>query len=348
MTWQRTVAVARRGMEAGWHEGFQLAAWVGGEWHGCCLGEAQPGLPMDEGVICPWLSAGKPLTALLTARAVGQGWMGWDDRVASWIPGFARGGKEAVTLRHLLTHTGGMRAADGIEGFLGWDAAVERACAVPLEDDWVPGVTAGYHARGSWLVLAEVACRAWGLGFQALVSREVTGPLGVPGLRFDWSRGDAAVQGRGWSLPGGPGLAEVMGRVEPGAGLRGSAREMAALYARLLSPPADWLSGELMGQLTGRQRMGAFDLTFGAVVDLGLGFVLNTPGEGGSTMPYGYGPHAGPRAFGHSGRQSSCAFADPDAGLAVAWFFRGMPGERVHQRRQHEVNAAVYEDLGLA
>lgn len=95
-----------------------------------------------------------------------------------------------------------------------------------------------------------------------------------------------------------------------------------------------------------RQRSGVMDRTFGAVVDFGLGFVLNTPSVQGRPMPYGYGPHASLEAFGHSGSQCSCAFADPVHGLSVAWWFDGMPGEPVHQARQRDVNAAVYRDLG--
>lgn len=357
--WGRTVGVVGRGMEEGWHDGFQLAVIVRGEARGLCLGLAREGEPMGPATCCAWLSAGKPLTALLLARAVDRGCMGWDDRVSGWIPAFASGGKGAVTLRHLLTHTGGMRAADGIDGALGWEEALERACGMPLEEGWVPGVTAGYHARGSWLVLAEVACRALGGGFQELVTREVTGPLGVEGLRFDWTEEAALGAGRGWSVlrhagpAAGRGLPEPdpglgSGRMEPGAGLRGSATELARVHAALMDPPTGWLSRGVLAEVLGRQRAGALDLTFGAVVDMGLGWVLSTAGAGGQAMPYGYGPHAGARCFGHSGRQSACAFGDPDAGVAVAWCFNGMPGERIHQARQREVNAAVYEDLGLA
>ena len=33
-----------------------------------------------------------------------------DDRVAKYIPEFAAGGKDAITIRHVLTHTGGFRS----------------------------------------------------------------------------------------------------------------------------------------------------------------------------------------------------------------------------------------------
>ena len=65
-------------------------------------------------------------------------------------------------------------------------------------------------------------------------------------------------------------------------------------------------------------------------------------------MPYGYGPHASERAFGHGGRQSVSAFADPGHGLVVALAVNGMPGEPRHHRRNLALAGAVYQDLGLA
>jgi CubicO group peptidase (beta-lactamase class C family) len=65
-------------------------------------------------------------------------------------------------------------------------------------------------------------------------------------------------------------------------------------------------------------------------------------------VPYGYGRHCSEETFGHSGCQSSAAFADPMYGLVAAWVFNGMPGERLHQQRAREVNTMIYEDLDLA
>jgi CubicO group peptidase (beta-lactamase class C family) len=65
-------------------------------------------------------------------------------------------------------------------------------------------------------------------------------------------------------------------------------------------------------------------------------------------VPYGYGPHASPRAYGHGGSQSSISFADPEHELAVAIVCNGTPGEEAHQRRMRAVVAAVYEDLDLS
>ena len=82
-------------------------------------------------------------------------------------------------------------------------------------------------------------------------------------------------------------------------------------------------------------------------MDWGLGFMVNSAIWGLDTVPYGYGPHASPRTFGHGGSQSSASFADPEHGLAVAVICNGMPGEAAHQTRIREILKAVYEDVGL-
>jgi CubicO group peptidase (beta-lactamase class C family) len=90
-----------------------------------------------------------------------------------------------------------------------------------------------------------------------------------------------------------------------------------------------------------------FDETFRHIMDWGLGFMVNSNRYGANTVPYGFGKHASDETFGHSGSQSSVAFADPTHRLVVAWVCNGMPGERKHQARAREINSAIYEDLNL-
>jgi CubicO group peptidase (beta-lactamase class C family) len=139
----------------------------------------------------------------------------------------------------------------------------------------------------------------------------------------------------------------------PGAGGRGPVRELGRIYEMLLnrgrgpagSSPV--LRPQTVEALTARHRAGMYDHTFRHVIDWGLGFIVNSAMYGVDTVPYGYGPFASSRTFGHGGSQSSTAFADPEAGLAVALAFNGMPGEAQHDRRLRAVVGALYEDLGL-
>ena len=354
--WPRLLSTLESGRAQGLHSGAQVAIACQGRMHSLAVGEAAPGVPMNRGCIGPWLSSGKPVTAVALARFVEANKLDWDDPVSRWVPEFGGGGKDAITVRHLLTHTGGFRDADRTDPALGWEDSVAAACACPLEPDWIPGETAGYHANGSWFILGEILQRVSGRRFTDILQSEVIDPLQLgPGwfginpiqraqLGSDWVVMDRT--GRSGRTPD-PVLNHpvVISRCRPGSGLRASATFLCRFYMALLSPPAGWLSEATLRALLQPQRIGKFDRTFVAPINLGMAFILPTPQPNGLPMPYGYGLHAGARCFGHSGNQSSCAFADPDRNLAVAWICNGMPGEPLHQRRQQAINTALYEDL---
>ncbi len=356
--WPETRRVLESGIREGWHAGAQLSASIGGQAFELAVGESSPGIPLHPDSIGPWLSACKPMTAVALARLVESGQLHWDDPVMSWIPEFAGGGKESITLRHILKHTGGFRAADRCDPTHSWEDSVACACASELERGWVIGETGGYHANGSWFILGEIVQRATGRSFQDWMSSEVFTPLAIEDAWF--GVGPAARSGIGdrWVTleRTGNGVRSpdpvlndpwVVTRCRPGSGLRAPARVLRRFYEGLLHPPAGWLTSSTLADLIRPHRVGTYDRTFLAVIDFGLGFILNSDRPGERPAPYGYGPHAGPRTFGHSGNQSSCAFADPDRDLAVAWLCTGMPGEPAHQQRQREINAAIYQDLGL-
>ena len=100
--------------------------------------------------------------------------------------------------------------------------------------------------------------------------------------------------------------------------------------------------------LVARHRVGLVDQTFETRLDWGLGVIVDSKHYGDAKAPYGYGPHAGPRTWGHSGARSSTAFVDPDAGLVVALAVNGMPDDETHRDRFTRLTAAIYFDLGLA
>jgi CubicO group peptidase (beta-lactamase class C family) len=94
--------------------------------------------------------------------------------------------------------------------------------------------------------------------------------------------------------------------------------------------------------------VGVLDKTFRRPLDWGLGFVLNSSYQGEDAIPYGYGPHASLRTYGHSGYRTSTACADPRHRLVVALALNGAPDEDAHRLRSDRIFRAIYEDLGLA
>lgn len=325
------------------------------------LGRAGTDLPMTTETLMLWLSSSKPVAAIAALQLVEQGRLSLDDFVSHHIPEFAAAGKQDVTIRHLLTHTGGFRFVDIGEATTLWNDILRRLCAAPLERNWVPGQRAGYHPYTSWYVLGEVVQRISSTSFSDYVRREIFLPLGMDDC---WIGMPADVRDRYGSQlatlvntekPGaGPhplSLPEGVVRCVPGAGGIGPMRQLVRLYWTLAADGEldgrRILSAESVAQMSARSRVGMFDETFKHTLDWGLGVIPNNRRYGIETAPYGYGRHAGDGAFGHSGSQSSAAFADPENGLAVAVVLNGTCGERRHQPRIRAVLEAIYEDLGV-
>lgn len=327
------------------------------------LGERQEGQPMTADTLNIWLSTTKPLTATAFALLWQRGLADLDDPVVRYVPEFAGGGKEAITLRHLLTHTAGIRMLNVGWPEASWEEILAKICASRVEPRWVPGEKAGYHMASSFFVLGEVIARLAGEPYREFVRRELFEKLGMescwvgmPEERFE-AYGDlvghmyGTEQGR--LLPRNWHNRQNTVGSSPGGNGYGPMRELILFYEMLLRRGRTYAGERLLEPATiealvSPQRVGMVDLTFQTQIDFGLGFIVNSRHYGAEHLPYGYGRHAGRRTFGHSGHQSSTAFADPDHDLAVALFVNGQPGEPRHTYRFRELVEAIYEDLGLA
>lgn len=358
---------------AGMGEGFHLGAQIYVSRHGeaiadAAVGESRPGRTLGRDDLMLWLSSTKPVAAVAIAQLWERGRLELDDPVARHIPEFAVHGKGAITLRHLLTHTAGIRLLDVGWPRDGWDAIIARIAAMRPEPRWAPGRKAGYHHASSWFLLGEVVRRLDGRPYCRYVREEVFEPLGMldswvgmPVERYRELREEERIcpvfdteaapggppRPQGWdseawctgSHPGGNGYGPV--------GQLGRFYEMLLARGRAAGAAGPILSPQSVEALTARHRAGMLDRTFQHVLDWGLGFIVNSRQYGAATVPYGYGDHASPRTFGHSGYRSSAAFADPEAGLVVALAFNGTPSNDAHERRIRAVLGALYEDLGL-
>lgn len=357
-----TLAAIESGQTEGLHIGAQLYVSRRGEaivdW---CCGEARPGVTMAPDTLMLWLSAGKPLTAVAILQLCERGRCELDDPVAKHLPDFAAGGKQHVTIWHLLTHTCGFRWIEtgGVE--VSWDDVIARLCEAPLERDWTPGEKAGYHPSTSWYILGELVQRLSRQRLRDYVRREICEPLGMHdtwlGMTGEQFRayGDRIGQMQNTEQPGLPPhpASSEAGVVHgsPGGGAHGPIRELGCFYEALLHGGqrgvARILQNDTVAQMISRQRAHMFDETFKQPIDWGLGMLLDSKHYGRGAPPYGYGRFASPRTFGHGGSQSSVGMCDPEHGLVIALVFNGMPGEVQHQRRVRAVLEAIYVDLGI-
>ncbi|MDQ1431245.1 MAG: hypothetical protein QOF40_1847, partial [Actinomycetota bacterium] len=178
------VDVIGAGIERGLHLGAQIYVSIDGKAVADLgVGEARVGVPMTPASMVVWFSMTKPTVAVAIAQQWERGHLELDDRVVDHVPEFGAHGKDAITLRHLLTHTAGIRGADAISstaaGDAYWDEIVAGICAAAPEPDWVPGQRAGYHLTCGMTMLAEVVRRRDGRRFEHYVREEIFEPLGM-------------------------------------------------------------------------------------------------------------------------------------------------------------------------
>ncbi len=122
--------------------------------------------------------AGTPAVMLLVER----GKVALDAPVAKYIPEFGSGGKEAITVRQLLTHTSGLRPdVDTKPAWSGAETALNKACGEKLQS--APGTTFRYSDINLFLA-GFVAERASGRPLNDFVRDEIYRPLGMTDTGF--------------------------------------------------------------------------------------------------------------------------------------------------------------------
>ena len=126
-------------------------------------------------------SASKANTALLVHLLAERGFVRLDDRVADYLPAFARHGKERITIRHLLAHRAGIPTVPGSREdptiLLEPDRALAALCDARPRGR--PGGAPTYHALSTGYVLAAVAKHATGRDLRELMRDEILEPAGL-------------------------------------------------------------------------------------------------------------------------------------------------------------------------
>lgn len=149
---------------------FVRAAW----------GNRLDGAPCDPSIVFPFMSFSKAVTASMIGQVQSGGGFEWDDLVSEYLPGYGCKGKEATTIRHLMTHAAGIPsggAATPLAGPEDWASVVDVLCAMDAE--WAPGSRTAYHGLSGLLLAAEIARRVSGRGFGELCTDLVLDPIGA-------------------------------------------------------------------------------------------------------------------------------------------------------------------------
>jgi CubicO group peptidase (beta-lactamase class C family) len=335
---QQTVAgIAEELVGSGAERGLQVAAYVDQQpVVDVAVGVADPatGRSVRPGTLFYNWSIGKGATATLVHRLVDAGALDHDTPVAEIWPGFARHGKQAITVRQVLNHSAGLPGLP--PGVTVDDVCSWEAMAAALEDAepwWEPGTKVGYHAYTFGFLAGEIVRRVTGRELRDCLA-ELTAEIGFPGeIRFGIGSEetvdlavleDAPSPGE---FPGMPDDAPLFRAVPPAlfptaafgndprakaadipAGAKVTARALARMYAGWLGPVdgSRLVGAERLAEASSESAAG-IDQVYGNDSRWGLGFALWLPGD-----------EAASRAFGMAGAGGSWAGADPERGLAIA------------------------------
>ena len=211
----------------------------------------------------------KSMTAVLAARLVEAGVIGWDSRLGEVLgerhPDMAAPWRD-VTLEELLRHASGMRANQPLATRL-WQGEVSRAEYVAQMLTGAPaGARGGYlYSNAGYVVAGAMLEVAGGAPWEVLIQREVFGPLGMTSAGFGPPEGDqpqghrARLLGGLVPVPPGPGVDNIAA-LGPAGRVHLSAGDMLVyLRAHLLRDP-DLLTPESWARLHRAEGPGDYAL----------------------------------------------------------------------------------------
>jgi CubicO group peptidase (beta-lactamase class C family) len=134
----------------------------------------------------------KTMTTLAALMLADRGLLDLDAPVATYWPEFAQNGKAAITVKQVMSHTGGVSGWEmpfTLEQLYNYDEAVAHLAAqAPW---WPPGTASGYSLLNFGHVVGEIVRRVSGKTLKAFVAGEIAGPLsadftiGVPRSAYD-------------------------------------------------------------------------------------------------------------------------------------------------------------------
>ncbi|MEE1746555.1 serine hydrolase [Streptomyces sp. JV184] len=269
-------------------------------------------IPMAEDTVFDLASVSKLFTSILAVQQIERGTLELEAKVASYLPDFAGGGKQDITIRQLLTHTSGFRA------WIPLYKAPTREGKLRLLWDEVPASPPGtvyLYSDLNLISLQLVLEKITGRTQDVLLRERITAPLGMHRTRYNppasWKPKIAATEDARlpWSgLERGLVWGEVhdenaysLDGVAGHAGVFSCAWDLAVLARTLLN-----------GGVYGRARIlsaASVDLLF---TDFNTAFPGDAHGLGFELYQHWYmGAMATPRTAGHTGFTGTSLVLDP-------------------------------------
>lgn len=146
-------------------------------------------VPITPSTVFHLASITKAFTAMSVLLAAERGMLSLNDEVSKYIPDWSAG-EHRVTIRHLLTHTSGLRDAYVLQGWAPHNGNSNDAFLKILSRqrgvNFTPGTEYQYN-NGGYLLLGAILQRASGRTLGAFADANIFKPLGMTGA---WFNGD--------------------------------------------------------------------------------------------------------------------------------------------------------------
>jgi CubicO group peptidase (beta-lactamase class C family) len=254
-------------------------------------------VPMRDDTLFDLASVSKLFTSIAAVQLIEEGKVQLEAPVATYLPEFAANGKEAVTVRQLLTHT---------SGFVAWlplwskypDKASRIQAVMDQPLDHPPG-THYLYSDLNLITLGVLVERVTGKSLDQVVAERITGPLGMADTGYNpTDRERTAATEYQVSPPRGMVWGEVhdenawsLGGVAGHAGVFSTVDDLAVLSQALLN------GGTYRGhRILSRKSVSSLITNYNTAFpgdDHGLGFELN--------QRWYMDALSGPRTAGHTG-----------------------------------------------
>lgn len=275
-------------------------------WEGAAgQADVENGVPAGADSVYRIASISKPIAATAVMQLVERGMVALDDPVRKYLPFFPDKGGLVLTIRHLLTHTSGIRhyKPGEMENMVRYDS-IEAAAKV-FEDDpllFTPGAKYSYSTY-AYNLLAGVVERASGLTYEAYLNEHVFEPAGMKATRFE--RAEDLVPHRVRQYVKAEGGIENAHYADlsvkwAGGGILSTAGDLARFHVALDE-------GRLLKRETLRQMYTPALLADGSRTSYGLGWMITTDATGRTWIAHSGGATGG----------STFLLRNPDAKVAV-------------------------------
>lgn len=284
---------------------------------------------VDENSIYDMASLTKVIATTTAAMILEeQGLLDLDRTVASYVPEFNAPDKATITVRHIVTHSGGLEAfAPLYRQFKGREQYLEQINLRPLKS--LPGTATVYS---DWdLILTQLIIeKITGQTLDRFVAERIFTPLGMASTMFApdsaafWTRiAPTEIDSARGGLVRGKVHDEnawAIGGVAGHAGLFSSARDLTVFAQTLLN------GGEYNGvRILKPATLARWTAPQSRTSSRALGW--DTPSTNSSS-----GNHFSPRSFGHTGFTGTSMWIDPERGLFVILLTNRVNPKRDNQR----------------